>query len=60
MTIETSIFDSLIAVTFENTATGQIDTIICADRHILAEQLSHIEESDHLTLICATDAAIAR
>ena len=60
MTIETSIFDTLIVVTFENTAINTIASIVCADRHVLAEKLAHIEESDHLTLICATNAAVAR
>jgi len=60
MTIETSIFDTLIAITFRNEATGQIDTIICIDRDVLADQLARIEEADHLTLICVANAAVAR
>ena len=59
-TIETSIFDTLIVITFENTAINTIASIICADRYVLAEQLEHIESQDHLNLISATDAAIAR
>ena len=59
-TIETSIFDTLIVITFENTAINTIASIICTDRYVLAEQLEHIESQDHLNLISATDAAIAR
>ena len=59
-TIETSIFDSLIAVTFKNESTGEIDTIICSDRDVLADQLEYIFEQEHLTLIVATDAVVAR
>jgi predicted regulator of amino acid metabolism with ACT domain len=59
-TIETSIFDTLIVVTFENTAINTIDSIICVDRDVLAEQLEYIEEQDHLTLICVANAAVAR
>jgi len=59
-TIETSIFDTLIVITFENTAINTISSIVCVDRDVLAEQLEYIEEQDHLTLISATNAAVAR
>ena len=59
-TIETSVFDTLITVTFENKSTGEVDTIVCADQEVLADQLQHIFDEPHLTLIVATDAVIAR
>lgn len=59
-TIETSIFDTLIVITFRNEAISTIGSIVCVDRDTLADQLQHIEESDHLTLICVANAAVAR
>ena len=59
-TIETSVFDTLITITFRNTAIGEIGTTVCANREVMAATLARIESSDHLRLICVTDAVVAR
>ena len=59
-TIETSIYDTLIVITFENTAINTISSIVCVDRDVLAEKVAYINGQDHLNLICVANAAIAR
>ena len=59
-TIETSVFDTLITITFRNTAINEIGTTVCVNREVMAATLARIESSDHLKLICVTDAVVAR
>ena len=59
-TIETSVFDTLITITFRNTAIGEIGTTVCVNREVMAATLARIDSSDHLSLICVTDAVVAR